>query len=191
MTCFAIGKSASSEPFPPRWIRYIDAPVDGGTYELVEVSLKSVYMITNKTIKVSLKMALGECFILLRANVRQVEVSKIVDQHRISTMQEAVGELVPFARLWAQPSGEEATNKGIEEADWSRIKLIDFQDCLRERESVSRRLERMTCVECVDFYEHVSLVVFVPRRCLIDGDSTRRCINRGCSRARFPSSSTS
>lgn len=43
-----------SSPIPPRWVKYIDTPVDldVGTYELVDVPLGSVCRVTSRILKV-------------------------------------------------------------------------------------------------------------------------------------------
>jgi hypothetical protein len=40
------------ESVPPRWIQSVNPLRDGGTYQLAEVGLKSVYMVTSKNVKV-------------------------------------------------------------------------------------------------------------------------------------------
>jgi hypothetical protein len=124
-------------------------------------------------------------------------VGKIVEQHRISTMQEAVQELLVLARAWASSSEVAAQGSadyqasGIEEVEW-RIKSIDFQDALRERDSRVQRLEHMVCVECPDFDEHVS-PAYVSHACALlkARASTRRYIGRGRSKVRLHNSSFS
>ncbi|KAG8697325.1 hypothetical protein FRC08_006616 [Ceratobasidium sp. 394] len=136
------GSGAQERP-PPRWVKYIDPPRDGGTYEFAEIGLKSVYMVTSKTVT--------------------VDMWKIVEQHKISTMEAAAQELMTFARAWSHPEtvengtrGVAEKSSGIEEFAW-KVKSLEFQDATKERESRRRRLESMVCVECPDFEEHVSL----------------------------------
>ncbi|QRW24572.1 antiviral helicase SKI2 [Rhizoctonia solani] len=105
----------------------------GGTYEFVEIPLSSVHMVTNKFVKVDLKA--------------------IVQDHRISVMQEAVGQLAPLASEWS-------TGPGIEEIEWLKGKghSIDVQDALQDRAGVERALGRMVCVHCTEFDEHYALL---------------------------------
>ncbi|QRV83455.1 antiviral helicase SKI2 [Ceratobasidium sp. AG-Ba] len=106
----------------PRWIRSIRPPHDGGTYELVEIGLKSIYMVTDIAIK-------------------EVDVIRIVDQHKISVMEAAAQDLMKY------------TGKEVVEIEW-KLKSMDFKDANDARQSRMRRLEKMVCVECPDFEEH-------------------------------------
>ncbi|KAF8711835.1 Antiviral helicase, partial [Rhizoctonia solani] len=126
-------RSKAQEPasVPPRWLKHTE-PI-GGTYEFAEIPLSSVHMVTSKFVKIDLKA--------------------IVQDHRISVMQEAVGQLAPLASEWS-------TGPGIEEIEWLKGKghSIDVQDALQDRAGVERALGRMVCVHCTEFDEHYALL---------------------------------
>ncbi|KAG8960223.1 hypothetical protein FRC03_006879 [Tulasnella sp. 419] len=42
----------------------------------------------------------------------------------------------------------------INEVDWSRMRTLDFQDALRERNSLPKRLEGKACLTCPEFEQH-------------------------------------
>lgn len=51
----------------------------------------------------------------------------------------------------------------IPEVDWkSRMKALEFQEMLRERDALIARLPSYTCKQCPDFEEHVR----TPLRCI-------------------------
>ncbi|KAL5639152.1 hypothetical protein ACGC1H_006609 [Rhizoctonia solani] len=127
-------RSKDQEPssIPPRWLKHTER-IEGGTYQLVEIPLSSVYMVTNKFLK--------------------VDVKAIAQEHRISVMNEAVGQLAVFASEWS-------TGTGIEEIEWLKGKghSIDVQDALQDRAGVERSLGRMVCVHCTEFDSHYALL---------------------------------
>ncbi|KAJ1301523.1 hypothetical protein OPQ81_008771 [Rhizoctonia solani] len=127
-------RSKDQEPssIPPLWLKHTRA-IQGGTYQFVEIPLSSVYMVTNKFLK--------------------VDVKAIAQDHRISVMQEAVDQLAVFASEWS-------TGTGIEEIEWLKGKghSIDVQDALQDRAGVERSLGRMVCVHCTDFESHYTLL---------------------------------
>jgi hypothetical protein len=79
-------------------------------------------------------------------------VKAIAQDHRISVMQEAVGQLATFASEWS-------TGSEIEEIEWLKGKghSIDVQDALQNRAGIEKSLGRMVCVHCAEFDEHVRL----------------------------------
>lgn len=44
----------------------------------------------------------------------------------------------------------------IPEADWSRLRALEFQELLRARNELVPRLDRFACVSCPSFEDHVS-----------------------------------
>ncbi|KAG8733097.1 hypothetical protein FRC11_008741, partial [Ceratobasidium sp. 423] len=112
-------RSKDQEPSsnPPRWLKHTER-IEGGTYQLVEIPLSSVYLVTNKFVKADAKA--------------------ITQDHRKSVMKEAVDQLAVFASEWS-------TGAGIEEIEWLKGKghSIDVQDALQDRAGVERSLGRM------------------------------------------------
>ncbi|CUA76286.1 antiviral helicase SKI2 [Rhizoctonia solani] len=127
-------RSKDQEPasIPPRWLKHTER-IEKGTYQLVEIPLSSVYMVTNKFVK--------------------VDVKAIAQEHRMSVMNEAIDQLAIFASEWS-------TGTGIEEIEWLKGKghSIDVQDALQDRAGVERSLGRMVCVHCTEFESHYALL---------------------------------
>ncbi|CEL53800.1 antiviral helicase SKI2 [Rhizoctonia solani AG-1 IB] len=125
-------KAQEPPSIPPKWLKHVES-IEGGTYELVEIPLSSIYMLTNKFVK--------------------VDVKAIAQDHRISVMQEAVGQLATFASEWS-------TGSEIEEIEWLKGKghSIDVQDALQNRAGIEKSLGRMVCVHCAEFDEHYALL---------------------------------
>jgi antiviral helicase SKI2 len=44
----------------------------------------------------------------------------------------------------------------VPEVDWSRIRLLEFQDLFRKRAILIDKVEQSTCLSCPEFYKHVS-----------------------------------
>ncbi|KII94033.1 hypothetical protein PLICRDRAFT_171718 [Plicaturopsis crispa FD-325 SS-3] len=105
--------------------------VNDGIYELTAVPLSSISLVTNRTVKVN--------------------VDGIVQQHRISYMREAIGSLNDLTKEWA-------TSETIPEVDWSKMRSLDFQEILRTRNALAKRLEGHACTLCGDFDHHYSLI---------------------------------
>jgi len=76
-------------------------------------------------------------------------VTDIVDRHLISRMRDAISALQGIAEEWT-------TLGTILEADWSRMRSLEFQETLRARNSVVKKLVDNTCVHCPSFPDHVS-----------------------------------
>ena len=65
-------------------------------------------------------------------------------------MNNAVAALNELAKTWVQ-------NGTVSEVDWSRLRGLEFQEALRLRENLAKKLEGSACVLCADFKDHVSL----------------------------------
>ena len=83
---------------------------------------------------------------------RQVDMTSIVDRHLISHMNAAIKELDNLTDEWLAAGH-------IPEVDWSKIRLMDFQDALRSRTAIAKRLEGKGCVLCEKFDEHVGYLI--------------------------------
>ncbi|PWN49830.1 putative SKI2-antiviral protein and putative helicase [Violaceomyces palustris] len=103
---------------PPRWPPELQASANPNhsTYDLREVPISSIMLVTDKIIKIDVPLILA---------------------HRISAMSRAAQELVD--------SLQEFLSKGpkVPEADWSKIKRLDFQEALRTRNEKSSRLNQI------------------------------------------------
>lgn len=73
----------------------------------------------------------------------------IVDGLRISAMNAAVQSLQGVLNEWLQGGS-------IPEAAWGKTRRLEFQDLLRRRDELIRRLDKFACTSCPNFEEHVS-----------------------------------
>ncbi|KAL1921783.1 uncharacterized protein VTP21DRAFT_10425 [Calcarisporiella thermophila] len=48
--------------------------------------------------------------------------------------------------------------QNLQETDWSKIRQLNFQECLKEKESLMKKTIGFSCTECSDFDEHYFLV---------------------------------
>ncbi len=46
----------------------------------------------------------------------------------------------------------------LPEVEWSRMRMVDFQEVLRQRNKLVKRIDGMACRLCADFDEHVSVM---------------------------------
>lgn len=119
---------------PPQWI--VDPRnliVDERTYDVKAVPLSSIIRVCNRMVKVDVEM--------------------IIDRQRISVMNEVVEQLNEIAQEWSNNS-----ILTVPEVDWSKIKQLEFQENLRTRNALEKRLEGKGCVLCEDFRDHYSRI---------------------------------
>ncbi|KZO92822.1 antiviral helicase [Calocera viscosa TUFC12733] len=117
---------------PPRWPPE-PSKLAAGTvvYDLVIASLGDIQFVTNRMV--------------------QVDVNAIADQHKIVPMKQAAETLQEIALEWE-------TLDMLPEAEWDKIRTLDFQDTLRNRNNMLRLLEGKACVLCEDFLKHYDAV---------------------------------
>ncbi|KAI6031397.1 ATP-dependent RNA helicase [Pisolithus microcarpus] len=121
-------KFDAEEDVPPRWCpNALSLVVENATYRLESVPISSISLVTNKTIK--------------------VDASKIIESHRKPPMLEAVTLLQCVVQEWLH-SGV------IQEVQWGRMRLLDFQEALRERDEILRSIKRASCILCENFEDH-------------------------------------
>lgn len=82
-------------------------------------------------------------------SIDQIEVNDIVDRHLISRMKEGVAALQPYINEWMDAGA-------IIEVDWSRVRVLEFQDTLRSRNSLAKHLGDKECLKCPEIVQHVS-----------------------------------
>ncbi|KAJ7508688.1 ATP-dependent RNA helicase [Mycena galericulata] len=115
----------------PRWPPSPESlVVVDGVYEVTAVPLTSISFVTGRTIK--------------------IDVDSIVDKHLISRMREALTLLQGIVNEWS-------TSTSIPEVDWARMRALDFQDTLRTRNTLVKRLDSRACLLCSDFNDHYSI----------------------------------
>ncbi|KIJ66348.1 hypothetical protein HYDPIDRAFT_86124 [Hydnomerulius pinastri MD-312] len=113
---------------PPRWPpipKLLQA--NQATYEVRSVDLSSISLITNRTTK--------------------VDTSGILDSHKKSLALEALNSLEAVVADWIAASK-------VSEVDWGRMRTLDFQEGLRSRNEISKRLDRFGCTLCEHFNDH-------------------------------------
>jgi antiviral helicase SKI2 len=63
-------------------------------------------------------------------------------------MKEGIAALLPHVNQWMDV-GE------ITEVDWSRVRVLEFQDLLRSRNSLAKHLGDKECLKCPEIAKHV------------------------------------
>lgn len=119
------------QSIPPSWppqpqkLNVVD-----GVYELRQVPITSIYLVTDTTMK--------------------IDVHAIMER-TISKMTESVTKLKTLVEEWL-------TQSSVPEVDWSRIRTLDFQEALRKRDSLAAHLKDRPCLSCPDFARHFANV---------------------------------
>ncbi|CBQ67780.1 probable SKI2-antiviral protein and putative helicase [Sporisorium reilianum SRZ2] len=104
------GSSGVAPLWPPRVATVEDAEL---VYDLREVPLRSIAHVTDQVVKLDVAL---------------------VTAHRISAMNRALEALLPIrASFAAAPAG------GMREADWTKLRRLDFQEALRSRDSYAAK----------------------------------------------------
>jgi len=75
-------------------------------------------------------------------------VNDIVDRHLISRMKEGIAALQTHVNEWIGAGA-------ITEVDWGRVRILDFQDTLRSRDSLAKHLGDKECLKCPEMTQHV------------------------------------
>ena len=78
----------------------------------------------------------------------QVDVDAIVERHLINRMDEAVNSLAEIVKEWVSAGT-------VSEVEWNRMRSLDFQEALRARNELAKRLDKHSCTLCGDFEHHV------------------------------------
>ncbi|KAG6897960.1 hypothetical protein C0992_008350 [Termitomyces sp. T32_za158] len=121
-----------NEAIPPYWPPTPKAlVVENGIYELRAVPLTSVFLVTNRSVK--------------------VDVDSIVERHLISRMKDGVAALRTLVGEWL--SSDE-----IPETEWDKMRALDFQDILHTRRSITQKLSKKTCTACDGFMDHYMVI---------------------------------
>lgn len=72
-------------------------------------------------------------------------------------MREAVIQLNALVQEWVQ-----AGHTHVPEVEWSRMRQLEFQETLRNRNALAQTLYGNPCLQCPDFESHVRrLLVFI------------------------------
>ncbi|KAI5480335.1 antiviral helicase SKI2 [Pseudohyphozyma bogoriensis] len=116
----------AADAVPPRWPPKPQS-TPGLTYDLAIVPLTSISLITSTTMK--------------------VDFEAIAEQHRRSSMENALAE---FVRL-------EESGLTLQEADWSKARALQFREALNERDELASKLAFFV-VDGNDFAESYQII---------------------------------
>lgn len=79
-----------------------------------------------------------------------MDVASILERQRISVMTEVMDQLIKISEEWVA-----ANDSTIPEADWSKIRDLDFQENIQTRNKLDGLLENKSCLTCPAFEKHV------------------------------------
>jgi len=83
----------------------------------------------------------------------QVDVDMIIERQRISVMNEVVEQLHDIAQEWTN-----SPSPAVPEVDWLKMRQLEFQENLRSRNALEKRLEGKGCILCENFDDHVRIL---------------------------------
>ena len=147
-------------PLPPHWRpNPQQLIIEDFIYEYAFVPVSTISLVTDKIVKVSFKHYIADCDALQLMIIYKADYFAI-ENFKITPMRNAVAALNDFAKAWTQAGT-------VSEADWSRLRGLEFQEALRLRENLAKKLEGSACVLCEDFKDHVRF----PCRSHIDGQT--------------------
>lgn len=131
---------------PPVWpIKPHSLIVDPGVYDVRPIPLTSIVMVTSQTVKASISRHRD---LVNDKSIDQIEVDNIVDRRLIRSMNEGIAALQTLVHEWMDVGV-------IREVDWSRVRVLEFQDMLRSRNSLAKHLEEKECLKCPETAQHV------------------------------------
>ncbi|TFY77479.1 hypothetical protein EWM64_g6533 [Hericium alpestre] len=84
-------------------------------------------------------------------SISLVQVDPIVELHKIVPMKEVIANLAEIVNEWVALGT-------VPEVDWSRIRVLEFQELLRARDQSARRLDSSACTLCEDFEHHYTVL---------------------------------
>jgi antiviral helicase SKI2 len=117
------------------------------------VATASIALVVNRTIKARVADVRHAFYSnsadLLAYSALQVDVTAIVDRQEESSSMETIASLDEIRQqLVSLPI--------IPEVEWSRMRSLEFQEALRRRDNLAKRLTKLGCRLCDEFSEHVS-----------------------------------
>lgn len=85
---------------------------------------------------------------------------------------------------------EEMGENGIPEYDWSKIRDLEFQERLREKEGILGGLEGFQCSRCPDLVEHVRMhLTLIPTTTFIESILLYSTVRQSPQRKNAPTTS--
>jgi len=122
---------------------------EDGVYELRAVPTTSISLVTDCVIKVRASAIDAP---LIYMFLTQVDIDEIVERHRKSKMMDAIKSLSGILQDWL------TFRSTIPEVDWSKIRLLDFQETLQQRNTIVKWNSNRECSQCPDFTPHVRVL---------------------------------
>ncbi|EIN14380.1 antiviral helicase [Punctularia strigosozonata HHB-11173 SS5] len=121
-----------SQMVAPRWdFQPESLLVQDGQYELSVIPVTSIAMVTDRILK--------------------VDADAIATIHKIAPMRDAAVSLASVVEEWI-------TGGCIPEAEWVKMRSLEFQELLRSRDVIAQRLSGRACTLCADFEKHYSIM---------------------------------
>ncbi|CEQ40490.1 SPOSA6832_02128 [Sporobolomyces salmonicolor] len=138
----------SVDAVPPRWPPLPKPSSEGAelTHELSIVPLSSIVLVTALSIKLSVPFLPLPEAPLIPLHI-QVDADGIADRHRRSFMENALAEFIA-----AEKSGLH-----LQEADWSKVRGLEFREALQRRDELAAQLGFLA-VEDGDFEESYQIL---------------------------------
>ena len=123
------GDLDSRVPVAPLWPPQVKPDESELVYDLREIPLSSICLVTDQTIKIDVAL---------------------ITAHRISAMNRALSSLAPLRTAFAS---------SISEADWTKLRRLDFQEALRSRDSyASKTTQHLSLLASPSFSSDYALV---------------------------------
>ncbi|KAF8310553.1 ATP-dependent RNA helicase [Clavulina sp. PMI_390] len=123
-------KNVGLEEIAPRWPPPLQiVPDEEAVYEVAPISLRSVALVTNRTIKVDLR--------------------EMLEIRRISALKNALSQLQELRREWSGP---------LPEVEWPKMKSLEFQEALKEHRNLVKKLDGFGCVLDEGFEDKYAVV---------------------------------
>jgi len=123
------------EAVPPKWpITPSSSVTESGKCKR-RVHLSSIVLVTPRTVKVSTK------YHCIRFHNKHFKLDRQLES-----------DLKPIVSEWT-------TLGRVPEIDWTRIRLLEFQDLLRDRAILIENVEHCICPTCPKFSKHVCSLV--------------------------------
>jgi antiviral helicase SKI2 len=126
--------------------------LEDATYEVVAITMSSVALVTNRTVKVGddLFVPCARSHQPFTPPSRQVDLAAILDRRLISALKATCFQLEELGAEWKARSYPP-------EVEWARMRSLEFQDALRIQAALLKKLDTFDCVRSADFEEKVGL----------------------------------
>lgn len=113
------------------WPAKLARSEDDWTYELASIDISSISVVTKSFLKFP-----------------QSSFTELIEGKAPEARAKMAEDLRPLA--------DEMVKTGAIEMDWGRMRGLEFQDLVRQRDTMHQRVTKMACALCEDFDEHAS-----------------------------------